>query len=94
MMASNALVFILLMVLGCAGFLFGVIYLVFHALGWFGRGVAGLVRQGSDQPADGPQRIVAGCEACGRSEERPGAHYCSQCGAGLRPIPCMDQHDQ
>ena len=94
MMASNALVFILLMVLGCAGFLFGVIYLVFHALGWFGRGVAGLVRQESDQPANGPQRIVAGCEACGRTEERPGAHYCSQCGAGLRPIPCMDQYDQ
>lgn len=94
MMASNALVLILVMVLGCAGFLFGVIYVVFRGFGWLGRGVAGLVRHGPHQSVDGPPRMVGSCEACGHGEERPGAHYCSQCGAGLRPIPSVDQYDQ
>ena len=93
-MASNALVFVIVMVLGCAGFLFGVIYLVFNVFGWFSRGVVGLVRQSPSGSADGSPRTFGSCEACGHSEKRMGARFCSHCGTGLEPIPCVDQHDR
>lgn len=93
-MASNALLFMLVMVLGCAGFLFGVIYLVCLVFGWFGRGVVGLVRPAPHQSIKGSRRSLAGCAACGHNEKRKGAQFCSKCGERLQPIPGVDQHER
>ena len=99
MMYGDALLLVLVMVFGLAAFFFGVIYLVFRGLGWMGRGFVGVFRS---KPVEAPNQPLGdagrrqGCPRteCGRIEDREGARYCSQCGAGLRPIPCMDQYDQ
>ncbi len=99
MMPGDALLLVLVLIFGCAAFFFGVIYLVFRSLGWLGRGFVGAFRsvppEAPNRPA-GDRRPRLGCPRteCGRIEDREGAHYCSQCGAGLRPIPRVDQNDQ
>ena len=99
MMSGDALLLVLVMIFGCAAFLFGVIYLVFRALGWMGHGFVGLLRsaphEATPEPLDNPRPLRA-CprSECGRTEDRQGARYCSQCGAGLRPIPRVNQYDQ
>ena len=87
-MHVDALVIILVLVLGCAAFIFGVISLAWQALAWVGRGALGTVRPrrgGNTPPAGMTVRGGRVCPRpeCRRVEKRREARYCSQCGSPM-----------
>jgi len=85
-MHSELLLVVLILIIGCASFLFGVIYLVCSALRIVGRGVYRLVvpsggrgcaaRRSSGAP------LVCSRPGCRKIEYRK-ARFCSRCGAAL-----------
>lgn len=86
-MHGDALLIVLLLVFGCAAFLFGVIYLFCQFFAWMGRGLLGMFRP--HRPAAPVERRKIGSrprvcpnERCRKVEYRA-ARYCSQCGTPL-----------
>jgi len=90
-MHADVLIFLLLLVIGFAAFIFGVLYFVLQLLAGIGRGI-GRVFGGCCRKTKVPlpPRAVAvvgpvsACPnpRCGHRETRP-ARYCSQCGSKL-----------
>lgn len=90
-MHGDALVIVLLLVFGCAAFLFGVIYLLLKLLAALGRGVAGVFRRPSSGNGLGEARVCSRVRVCPRERcrkvEYRDARYCSQCGTPLVVAP-------
>jgi len=87
-MQVDVIVVLLIVVFGCAAFLFGVFYLVCQAVGAVWRGAVGLIRPGggvSRTAAARPERVCPRPE-CRKVEHRQ-ARFCSQCGAALADPP-------
>ena len=98
-MPGDLLFVVLILVLGCAAFFFGVIYILCQGVAWIWNGVAGVFRSppgSSDASGRRVRRARRGgpltCPRpeCGRVERRP-ARYCSQCGTRLTPPPIDEQ---
>jgi hypothetical protein len=87
-MHGDLLLVVVILVFGCAAFLFGVIYLVCSVIGFVGRGVLGLFKPDRAPPGRRSGVRGAGALVCPREEcrkvEYRDAKYCSQCGAPLR----------
>lgn len=86
-MHGDVLLVILILVFGCAAFLFGVIYVICQVLAWIGRGLFGIFmpRRSAGEPgAASGHRGGRVCPraGCGKVEYRD-ARYCSQCGMPL-----------
>lgn len=86
-MHGDLLLVVVILVFGCAAFLFGVIYLVCSVIGFVGRGVfrvLGPRRRATGPPEAGhrPKTLVCPRAHCRKVEHRD-ASYCSQCGAPL-----------
>lgn len=87
-MPGNAFLLILLLVVGCAAFIFSVIYLFCRLFSWVGRGVLGARKpcgqtRMSEHPVGGSQRRVCPNVQCRKVEHRREARFCSQCGGRL-----------
>lgn len=91
-MPGDLLLVILIVVLGCTAFFFGVIYVLCQGVAWIWRGVTGVFRRQPNSRATSARRIKRGApltcprSECGKVERRP-ARYCSQCGTRLVPPP-------
>ena len=91
MPADAVIVVVLMLVVGCAAFLFGVIYLTGRLIGGAGRCMMRLVRPGRRQTPGRPLApiqtvLVCPREQCGRTENRSDARFCSQCGTQLATL--------
>ncbi|MGB2985385.1 MAG: hypothetical protein WBE26_05830 [Phycisphaerae bacterium] len=86
-MQGDVLLFILLLVLGWAACLFGVIYMLCRFVGWIARGAFGVSRKDTVVEAGGMCVRGSRQRACPngqcRKVEYRDAHYCSQCGTRL-----------
>lgn len=87
-MQGDFLIVLLLLVVGCAAFLFGVIYVFCQFFARIGRGLMGIIAPGRSGGADGQARrcsrpLVCPNKRCSKIEYRA-ATFCSQCGARLR----------
>ncbi len=89
-MQGEALLVVLIVVFGCAAFLFGLVYVVCAVFAAIGRGFWGLVRPlgrigpvGSLRPGGRP--LVCPRANCRKAEYRE-ARFCSQCGARLERL--------
>ena len=86
-MHGDVLLFILLLVLGCAAFFFGVIYMLCKLIAGIGRGVFGVFKPRSSIEIRGRPMQASRQRACPngqcRKVEYRDAHYCSQCGTRL-----------
>lgn len=88
-MHGDLLLVVLVLVLGIAAFLFGLVYVVWCVVGAFGRGMWSLVRPRRfagtrtrrEAPAFG-RAVYCPRPNCGKVEHRL-ARYCSQCGEKL-----------
>jgi hypothetical protein len=87
---ADIAIFLIVFLLGVAAFVCCVIYLLFSLLVGIGRGVGRLFgldrrhrpgRSVSVRVFETAQRCVVA--RCGHLENRPGARYCSRCGAPL-----------
>lgn len=90
-MHGDVVVIVLLLVCGCAAFLFGVIYLACQLFLGIGRGLMSMVSPGRAHRArTGGGRAGPGLACpnphCRKAERRP-ARYCSQCGTSLSENP-------
>ena len=81
-MTGDALVIILILVLGIAALLFGLLYVIARAFGEVGKGFFAVLRGPRDGRGQRPRVRVCSREQCGKTEVREG-RYCSQCGAPL-----------
>jgi hypothetical protein len=84
-MQVDVLVVLLIVVFGCAAFLFGVFYLVGHVVYSIWRGLVNLVRPGrSTRQRVTGKKVERVCprKGCRKIEYRD-ARFCSQCGAPL-----------
>lgn len=89
-MHGDLLLVVLILVFGCAAFLFGVIYLVCSIIGFVGRGVFRVLRptrrrMDLEGGARHPKTLVCSRAHCRKVEHRE-ASYCSQCGAPLTAV--------
>lgn len=84
-MSAEPFVVILVMVFGCAAFIFGIMFMAVRVLAWFGQGLGGLIRPGKrvHSRAASAQQRECRRERCRRVEHRPDAKYCCQCGGPL-----------
>ena len=90
-MHGDVALFLLLLVLGCAAFFFGVVYLIGRAIAWVAGGLLSLFGGGRRACCDRARRTgdprsqgrVCPRGDCRRVEYRIGARYCSQCGERL-----------
>ena len=87
-MHGDLLLILVVLVFGCAAFLFGVVYIVCSAIGVVGRTLFSIVRppqvrrlQAANQFRAGPPRICPQ-ENCRKIEYRR-ASFCSRCGSKL-----------
>jgi len=86
-MHGDLLLVVLILVFGCAAFLFGLVYVVGYVLSAVGRGMWGLVRPcRGPGPTERVQRLSRPLRCsrvnCRKVEYR-NARFCSQCGAPL-----------
>jgi len=86
-MHGDVLLVILILIFGCAAFLFGVIYAICQFVAWIARGLFGIFiprrsAAASDSPTHGRQGRICPREGCGKVEYR-NARFCSQCGRPL-----------
>ncbi len=86
-MHGEALLLVLMLLIGCVAFFFGIIYLVWSVLSWLGRGVWHVIHPGRWSRTDGGpvislRRRVCRNPKCRKVEHRK-ARYCSQCGVPL-----------
>ncbi len=81
-MSGDALVVILILVLGCAALVFGVLYVIARAFGEVGKGFFAVLRGPRGDRRPRPRVRVCSRERCRKTEVRDG-RYCSQCGAPL-----------
>jgi hypothetical protein len=94
-MHADVVVLILVLVLGCAAFIFGILYVIGRLIGGIGRGVISIFR--SSRPGASAQRFnpCRKMRVCPRPEcrkiENRDALYCSQCGARLTRRPTDGQ---
>jgi len=77
----------LVLVLGCAAFFFGVVYVLCRFLGAVGRGMLTMFGvktrvSGDYPPLSRRGRLICPQERCRKTEHRA-ARFCSQCGARL-----------
>jgi hypothetical protein len=88
---GDVVVIVLLLVCGCAAFLFGAIYLVCQLFIGLGRGLMSVVtpgkQRGASTVAARPGRALACPNSHCRKIERRPAQYCSQCGTSLSDSP-------
>ena len=81
----------LVVLLGCAALLFGVLYALGRVLGTAGRSILSVFGVRPTRTAEGRTVDLGGGRVCPRSEcrkvEYRNARYCSQCGADLRGSP-------
>lgn len=87
-MHGDVLVIVLLLVVGCAAFFFGVIYVVCQLFVWLGRSVWAVFRPhhgGNGRAHSHPMTRPRVCpnERCRKVEYRM-ARYCGQCGTPLK----------
>lgn len=86
-MHGDLLLVVLILVFGCAAFLFGLVYVVYWVLGAAGRGLWSLVRPsqrgGAAMRIGWRSRPVFCPRPNCRKVEYRNASYCSQCGAPL-----------
>ena len=86
-MTGDVLLLLLVMVLGCAAFVFGILYLFCHLLGVVGRGIFGIFRRRRACGGQTGQGRVSREIVCPRKECRHvdyrNARFCSQCGQRL-----------
>ena len=92
MPADAVIVVVFMLVVGCAAFLFGILYLIGRLISGVGRCMMRAVRPGRRQNAGTPvarrSRIqVCPREQCQKVENRRDARFCSQCGTRLTGIP-------
>ena len=90
-MHADAVAVLLILVFGCAAFLFGVLYVIWQGIGAAWRGLTGLGRArgaacGPGVPTAEPGGLVCPRPECRRIERRE-ARFCSQCGARLTETP-------
>jgi hypothetical protein len=86
-MHGDFLIVLLLMVVGCAALLFGIVYMFCQFFARIGRGLLGVIAPGRVAGADGwggrcGRPRVCPNDRCRKVEHRP-ASYCSQCGTRL-----------
>lgn len=86
-MPGDWLLVVLILVFGCAAFLFGLVYVVWCVVGAVGRGMWSLVRPGRSVETVGRGRTFGRAVYCQRLNcrkvEYRNARFCSQCGAPL-----------
>ena len=89
-MSGDPFVIVLILVLGCAAFIFGIIYLIGRLFGAAGRGLMWVFRGGRGRPSAGtprgPKMLICSREQCRKVELREG-RFCGQCGAPLVEPP-------
>ncbi len=90
-MHGDILLVVLILTLGCAAFIFGVIYLVCKFFGFVGRGVVSVFTRHPSTGSQGHQSGSPGVrvcprEQCRKTEYRP-ARFCSRCGAPFPDVP-------
>ncbi len=87
-MYGDPVVVILVMIIGCAALIFGVLYFLGRAAGTIGRGFLAILGIGRSNVAEsglnGNDTVVCSNEKCRKIECRD-ARYCSQCGSPLGP---------
>ena len=93
-MPGDPVVVVFILIVGCAAFLFGVLYLFGRVLGAIGRSFASIFRgRSATAPAGEPRGkrgLICSREQCRKIEYRNG-RFCSQCGATLtKPTPGYD----
>lgn len=96
-MHGDVLIFVLVVVFGCAAFGFGIVYLFCKFVGALFRGVkslfGGAVRKENERQPYAPRPVgrvevqgrgvMSRCPRCGQPESRP-ATYCGQCGTAMQ----------
>ncbi len=96
MPADAVIVVVFMLLVGCAAFLFGILYLLARLIGGVGRCMMRMVGLGRRQNPNGPvpptSRIqVCPREHCGEKEYRTEARFCSQCGTPLTGVPAGEK---
>ncbi len=88
MPADPVIVVVFMLVVGCAAFLFGILYLLGRLIGGVGRCMMRIVRPGPGEAAGARASTmqVCPCEQCRKSESRSDARFCSRCGTRLTGI--------
>ena len=88
MAADAVIVVVFMLVVGCAAFLFGVVYLICRLLGGVGRCMMRIVRPGPGEAAGARASTIQVCprEQCRKSEYRSDARFCSRCGTRLTGV--------
>jgi hypothetical protein len=87
-MHGDLLLILVVLIFGCAAFLFGVVYIVCSAIGFVGRSLLSIVRPCSRVRVSAGSHLRMGhpliCprESCRKIEYRR-ASFCSQCGSRL-----------
>jgi len=87
-MHGDLLLILVVLIFGCAAFLFGVVYIVCSAVGFVGRGLMSIVRPRTGRFICGGASVRLGppsiCprENCRKIEHRR-ASFCSRCGTRL-----------
>lgn len=86
-MQGDFLIVLLLVVVGCAALLFGVIYMFCQFFARIGRGLVGIIAPGRSAGSDGQVRRCSRPQVCQnkrcRKIEYRAARFCSQCGTRL-----------
>ena len=87
-MHADLVLVLLVIVFGCAAFLFGLVYIVGSIVGMIGRGFWSFLRPTRRLGGGCGTRMrvagggVRGCSACGNVDPRT-ARYCARCGSKL-----------
>ena len=88
-MHADLLLFLLVMVLGCAAFVFGILYLLCRVIGIVGRSLFGAVRPRPADRSRADQVRGANAMVCPRADcrnvEYRDARFCSHCGTRFDP---------
>ena len=89
-MPGDPVVVVFILIIGCAAFLFGVLYVFGRVIGAVGHSVASIMkgRPGKAPPSRPPggETLICSREQCRKIEYRNG-RFCSQCGAPLNKPP-------
>ena len=89
-MPGDPVVVVFILIVGCAAFLFCILYMFGRMLGFIGQGFMSLFRgrrlAGPSGGIPGKKALICSREQCRKIEYRNG-RFCSQCGAPLTKPP-------
>lgn len=88
MAADAVIVVVFMLVVGCAAFFFGILYLLGLLIGGVWRCMMRIVRPGPGEAAGTRASTMQVCpgEQCRKSEYRSDARFCSRCGTRLTGV--------